>query len=279
MIVRMKKRLVTSALPYVNNIPHLGNLLQVLSADVFARYCRSNGYETLYICGTDEYGTATETRALQEHGFSQRCVGVPYLPGTHFNDQIFRYVSCFPVGEDGKGADAHIPAELGCMSHRFECVGNGETGCGLSFRTGDGDELDVLGKGGGEEVPHGEQTLSDLNSEGGAGADYKDLKDVLSAVTNNLRPLKKGESEGIASGIELLDDLTGGFRKQELTIIGARPSVGKTAFALTMPFPHTSGLSAHSRSTHAGCQSGPNQAKASRTMPIPHTHCPTAKNC
>ncbi len=62
----MKKRLVTSALPYVNNIPHLGNLIQVLSADVFARYCRLAGYETLYICGTDEYGTATETRAREE---------------------------------------------------------------------------------------------------------------------------------------------------------------------------------------------------------------------
>ncbi|MGN1189908.1 MAG: methionine--tRNA ligase, partial [Candidatus Ornithospirochaeta sp.] len=62
----MKKRLITSALPYVNNIPHLGNLTQVLSADVFARFCRSIGYETLYICGTDEYGTASETRALQE---------------------------------------------------------------------------------------------------------------------------------------------------------------------------------------------------------------------
>ncbi len=62
----MKKRLITSALPYVNNIPHLGNLTQVLSADVFARFCRSKGYETLYICGTDEYGTATETRALKE---------------------------------------------------------------------------------------------------------------------------------------------------------------------------------------------------------------------
>ena len=62
----MKKRLITSALPYVNNIPHLGNLTQVLSADVFARFCRSKGYETLYICGTDEYGTASETRALQE---------------------------------------------------------------------------------------------------------------------------------------------------------------------------------------------------------------------
>jgi methionyl-tRNA synthetase len=62
----MEKRLITSALPYVNNIPHLGNLIQVLSADVFARYCRLAGYETLYICGTDEYGTATETRALEE---------------------------------------------------------------------------------------------------------------------------------------------------------------------------------------------------------------------
>jgi len=62
----MKPVLITSALPYVNNIPHLGNLIQVLSADVYARYCRLRGYPTLYICGTDEYGTATETRALEE---------------------------------------------------------------------------------------------------------------------------------------------------------------------------------------------------------------------
>ena len=62
----MNRRLITSALPYVNNVPHLGNLLQVLSADVFARFCRSRGYDTLYICGTDEYGTATETKALEE---------------------------------------------------------------------------------------------------------------------------------------------------------------------------------------------------------------------
>ena len=62
----MKRRLVTSALPYVNNIPHLGNLIQMLSADVYARFCRSRGYDTLYVCGTDEYGTATETKALEE---------------------------------------------------------------------------------------------------------------------------------------------------------------------------------------------------------------------
>ncbi|KAI8608012.1 tRNA synthetases class I (M)-domain-containing protein [Chytriomyces sp. MP71] len=63
-----KNVLITSALPYVNNIPHLGNIIGcVLSADVYARYCRLRGYNTLYVCGTDEYGTATETKALEEN--------------------------------------------------------------------------------------------------------------------------------------------------------------------------------------------------------------------
>lgn len=59
--------LITSALPYVNNVPHLGNIIGcVLSADVYARYCRLRGYNAIYICGTDEYGTATEMKALKE---------------------------------------------------------------------------------------------------------------------------------------------------------------------------------------------------------------------
>ncbi|CEG82275.1 Putative Methionine-tRNA ligase (EC:6.1.) [Rhizopus microsporus] len=59
--------MITSALPYVNNVPHLGNIIgSTLSADVFARYCRARGYNTAYFCGTDEYGTATETKALEE---------------------------------------------------------------------------------------------------------------------------------------------------------------------------------------------------------------------
>ena len=36
------------------------------SADVFARFCRARGLTTLYVCGSDEYGTATETKALAE---------------------------------------------------------------------------------------------------------------------------------------------------------------------------------------------------------------------
>ncbi|KAK5938254.1 methionine--tRNA ligase mes1 [Knufia obscura] len=59
--------LITSALPYVNNTPHLGNIVgSVLSADIFSRYNKARGRQTLYVCGTDEYGTATETQALKE---------------------------------------------------------------------------------------------------------------------------------------------------------------------------------------------------------------------
>ncbi|KAI8910367.1 tRNA synthetases class I (M)-domain-containing protein [Gorgonomyces haynaldii] len=59
--------LITSALPYVNNVPHLGNIVGcVLSADVFARYSRLRGKNVLYVGGTDEYGTATETKAIEE---------------------------------------------------------------------------------------------------------------------------------------------------------------------------------------------------------------------
>jgi len=53
-------------------VPHLGNIVGcVLSADVFARFCRLRGYNVLYICGTDEYGTSTETKAVEE-GLSNR---------------------------------------------------------------------------------------------------------------------------------------------------------------------------------------------------------------
>jgi methionyl-tRNA synthetase len=67
-IQKSKKILITSALPYVNNVPHLGNIIgATLSGDVFSRFCKSYGCETLYICGTDEHGTSTEVAALKEN--------------------------------------------------------------------------------------------------------------------------------------------------------------------------------------------------------------------
>ena len=43
-----------------------------------------------------------------------------------------------------------------------------------------------------------------------------------------------GDISGIPSGFTSLDELTGGFQESDLIVIGARPSVGKTAFALNM---------------------------------------------
>lgn len=49
---RKRNILITSALPYVNNVPHLGNIIgSVLSADTFARYSRARGFNSLYIGG------------------------------------------------------------------------------------------------------------------------------------------------------------------------------------------------------------------------------------
>lgn len=58
--------LVTSALPYVNGIKHLGNLAgSLLPADVHARFHRLRGREVLFVCGTDEHGTPAELAALE----------------------------------------------------------------------------------------------------------------------------------------------------------------------------------------------------------------------
>jgi methionyl-tRNA synthetase len=61
----MKKYLITSALPYINGVKHLGNLIgSMLPADVSARFLRLKGHEVLYICATDEHGTPAEIAAL-----------------------------------------------------------------------------------------------------------------------------------------------------------------------------------------------------------------------
>lgn len=61
-----QRYLITSALPYINGIKHLGNLIgSMLPADVYARFLRQTGKEVLYICGTDEHGTPAEIAALE----------------------------------------------------------------------------------------------------------------------------------------------------------------------------------------------------------------------
>lgn len=63
----MARHLITSALPYINGVKHLGNLVgSMLPADVSARYLRAAGHEVLAICATDEHGTPAELAAAAE---------------------------------------------------------------------------------------------------------------------------------------------------------------------------------------------------------------------
>ena len=62
----MTRHLITSALPYINGVKHLGNLVgSMLPADIYARYLRLQGEEVLFICATDEHGTPAELAAKE----------------------------------------------------------------------------------------------------------------------------------------------------------------------------------------------------------------------
>ncbi len=62
----MPRTLITSAIPYINGIKHLGNLIgSQLPADLYARYRRARGDEVLFLCATDEHGTPAELAAAK----------------------------------------------------------------------------------------------------------------------------------------------------------------------------------------------------------------------
>ena len=62
----MARILITSAIPYINGIKHLGNLVgSQLPADLYARYQRGRGNEVMFLCATDEHGTPAELAAAK----------------------------------------------------------------------------------------------------------------------------------------------------------------------------------------------------------------------
>ena len=63
-----KRHTITAALPYANGPLHLGHLAGVyVSADIYARFLRSNGEDVAFICGSDEHGAAITLRAKKEN--------------------------------------------------------------------------------------------------------------------------------------------------------------------------------------------------------------------
>lgn len=61
----MNKFYVTTSIPYVNNPPHIGFGMELVQADVLARYFRKSGYKTLFSTGTDEHGGKIAEKAAE----------------------------------------------------------------------------------------------------------------------------------------------------------------------------------------------------------------------
>src|ERR1700743_714587 len=86
----MTRYLITSALPYINGVKHLGTLVgSLLPADVYARFCRARGYETLALCATDEHGSTTELAAAEAgkdvRAFCDELYAIQKAAGERFN--------------------------------------------------------------------------------------------------------------------------------------------------------------------------------------------------
>ena len=87
---KKQKIIITSALPYVNNVPHLGTMVCVLSSDVFARYLRLKKENVILVCGTDEHGTTAEVKAAEE-GITPRQLVDKYFK---IHKQVYEWFGC-----------------------------------------------------------------------------------------------------------------------------------------------------------------------------------------
>ena len=99
----------------------------------------------------------------------------------------------------------------------------------ISCNKNEGDIYDVLA--------NAQKALFDLSKQKG-DKEFEFLKELIPAVLNRMNEASqvKGGLIGITSGFKLLDNYTQGFQKQDLIIIAARPSVGKTSLALNMAY-------------------------------------------
>lgn len=86
----------------------------------------------------------------------------------------------------------------------------------------------------GEILDRAEKCIFEVTKGFSNGMKFKDLKPLLSDAYERLEKLRGSEHElrGVSTGFKSLDDMLAGFQKSDLIILAARPSVGKTAFAL-----------------------------------------------
>jgi replicative DNA helicase len=149
-------------------------------------------------------------------------------------------------------ADANLLEEVGGVSYLSDLANSVPTAANIEYygkiveeksilrrliRTATGiaqdgytreDEVEVL-------LNEAEKTIMEVAQRKNAGA-FQNIKDVLVQTYDNIELLhdRKGDVTGIPTGFVELDKMTAGFQRNDLIIVAARPSVGKTAFALNI---------------------------------------------
>ena len=84
-------------------------------------------------------------------------------------------------------------------------------------------------------VDESEEIVRYQSSSGSFAEKYQESSLLVTKTVDRIQDrMKFGNRDGVKSGFSQLDDMTGGFQPSEFIVIGARPSVGKTAFAISM---------------------------------------------
>lgn len=149
-------------------------------------------------------------------------------------------------------ADAKILDEVGGVSYLSDLAGSVPTAANIEYYSKIVDEKSLLrrlirtatdivtsGFSYEEEVDDvlndAEKNILEVSQRKKSGA-FQNIKDVLIDVYDNIEQLHhhKAALTGVPSGYRDLDQITSGFQRNDLIIIAARPSVGKTAFALNI---------------------------------------------
>ena len=82
-----KKLYITTAIPYVNGVPHIGHAIDYMLADIWTRYQRQNGFEVRFQVGTDEHGNKISAKAAEEGIDPKAYTDKMYL---HFENFIYQ---------------------------------------------------------------------------------------------------------------------------------------------------------------------------------------------
>ena len=108
-MAKAKRHTITAALPYANGPLHLGHLAGVyISADIYARFLRSNGEDVAFICGSDEHGAAITLRAKKEGKSPKEIVDVYHQS----NKDVFKKLGVsFDIYDRTSAAHHHSTAK------------------------------------------------------------------------------------------------------------------------------------------------------------------------